>query len=192
MPVLAKNFLTQNSATSALRLNWSAEGSALVADALRRNQPLPTRVRLRVHGESMLPALWPGDEVEITNCSLADLRPGDIVLARREGRLFLHRFVAPYPPDGFVLRGDSMAAPDPGFPAEALLGRLASGVDVSYPPRLSMLSRAVGILVCHCAPARRLALKLHSMRKAAARKFQQSEADDRTRAESVSTERQSL
>ena len=41
----------------------------------------------------MLPALWPGDVVEIASCSLEDVRPGEIVLARREGRLFLHRLV---------------------------------------------------------------------------------------------------
>jgi hypothetical protein len=192
MPVLAKNFLTQESTTSAMRADWSAEGCALVADALRRNPPFPARVRLRVHGESMLPALWPGDEVEIANCSLTDLRPGQIVLALREGRFFLHRFVAQRGPDNFVLRGDSMPNPDPVFPAEALLGGLVSSGGAFHRPRLTKLSRTVGVLLCHCAPARRLALKLHSMRKASRRKFQQSEADHLTTAEIVSTELQRL
>jgi len=116
-----KHSLMPENVASAQRSSWSAEGSALVADALRRSGHL----RLQVHGESMLPALWPGDVVEIASCSLADVRPGEIVLARREGRLFLHRFVAPCTPDGFLLRGDSMPNPDPLFPSEALLGRLA-------------------------------------------------------------------
>src|SRR6202163_1814360 len=100
----------------APRSSWSAERSALVADALRR---FGQSVRLRVHGESMLPALWPGDVVEIAGCSLEDVRPGEIVLARRDGRLFLHRLVGrfdgPSTPNGFLLRGDSMPAPDPQF-----------------------------------------------------------------------------
>ena len=82
-------------------------------------------LRLRVHGESMLPTLWPGDLVEIANCSPEELRTGEIVLAMREGRFFLHRLVAPCTSNGFLLRGDSMPGPDPLFPPEALVGRIS-------------------------------------------------------------------
>src|SRR5258708_40141805 len=121
MSTREKNLLTL---PDTMRSSWSAEGSALVAESLRASGCS----RLRVHGESMLPALWPGDVVEIASCSLEDVRPGEIVLARREGRLFLHRLVGrfngPGTPNGFLLRGDSMPGPDPQFPTEALLGRL--------------------------------------------------------------------
>ena len=179
-----KNFLTLPDTT---RSSWSAEGSALVADALRRSGRLRQSVRLRVHGESMLPALWPGDVVEIASCSLEDVRPGEIVLARREDRLFLHRLVGRRndhgTPNGFLLRGDSMPGPDPQFATEALLGRLVQLVDESADegraaaptrPGFGLKwfgvkgSRALGLLFCHCGVARRLALKLHS-RKASAR-----------------------
>jgi hypothetical protein len=175
-------------------LSWSAERSALVADVLLRGGRLRQSVRLRVHGESMLPALWPGDVVEIAGCSLEDVRPGEIVLARREGRLFLHRLVGrflvgrsndPSTPNGFRLRGDSMPGPDPQFPSEALLGRLVQKVDESADEGRSSApvgrpgfrakffgvkwSRGLGMLFCHCGVARRLALKLHSRRKAPAR-----------------------
>jgi len=140
----------------------------------------------------MLPALWPGDVVEIASCSLEDVLPGDIVLARREGRLFLHRLLGrlsgPCTPNGFLLRGDSMPGPDPQFPAEALLGRLVQKVDEARAVcpvalrrsfRAKWLgvkwSRALGILLCHCGVARRLALKLHSRRKA--RELRNSDAD---------------
>jgi len=184
-----KHSLMPENVASAQRSSWSAEGSALVADALRRSGHL----RLQVHGESMLPALWPGDVVEIASCSLADVRPGEIVLARREGRLFLHRFAARCTPDGFLLRGDSMPNPDPLFPSEALLGRLARRADegraVSAPalrlgsgatwPGAEWLgakwSRAVGLLLCHCSVARRLALKLHSRWKTSRRESRNSE-----------------
>jgi len=169
--------------TSAARLSWSAERSALVADVLRRSDHLH-QVRLRVHGESMLPTLWPGDVVEIASCSLEDVRPGEIVLARREGRLFLHRLIAPCTPNGFLLRGDSVPGPDPLFPPEALLGRLvcsategrAGSVPALRPGFGAKWSRAVGMLFCHCSVARRLALKLHSRRQASARQFRDPES----------------
>ncbi len=215
MPVLAQNFVTLGNDASAAHSSWSAERSALVADALRRSGQL--HVRLRVYGESMLPALWPGDVVEIESCSLEDVWPGEIVLARREGRLFLHRFVAFCPPNGFLLRGDSMPGLDPQYPHESLLGRLVRRIQC--PPALQRASdfdevavslkqdpdtkrysdtkrgfaaactaalrldfgarwlgvkwsRALGMVFCHCGVARRLALKLHSHGKGAARELQ--------------------
>jgi hypothetical protein len=145
-------------------------------------------LRVRVHGESMLPTLWPGTVVEIASCSLEDVHPGEIVLARREGRLFLHRLVAPCTTNGFLLRGDSMPGSDPQFPPEALLGRLVRITDegrVVSAPALRpgfdakwfgvRWSRAVGMLLCHCGVARRLALKLHGRRRASAREFRNPE-----------------
>lgn len=144
--------------------------------------------RLRVHGESMLPALWPGDVVEIASCSPEDVRPGEIVLALRDGRLFLHRFVGRFndhrKPTGFLLCGDSMPGPDPQFPPGAMLGRLVRrvgeerGVAAVTQRRWFALkcSRALGMLLCHCALARRLALKLHSRRTGSARAWRFPEA----------------
>jgi hypothetical protein len=156
--------------------------SALVADVLRGNGHLRQSVRLRVHGESMLPALWPGDVVEIESCSLEDIQPGEIVLALRDGRLFLHRlvqrnFAASGEPDGFVLRGDSVPVPDPLFPAEALLGRLVrrAGEGRGDSGFSAKWSRVLGMIFCYCDVARRIALKLHS-RKAPVRDLQNSES----------------
>jgi Peptidase S24-like len=154
---------------STARLRWSAVGSALVADALRGRGSL----RLRVHGESMLPALWPGEVVEIEGCSPEEVRPGEIVLARRDGRLFLHRLVAPCAANGFRLRGDSMPGADPPYPPKALLGRLVRHTDVKW-------SRAVGMLLCHCGPARSLALKLYRWRASAIEFRNRERAADRT------------
>src|SRR5882762_5084060 len=169
--------------------SWSAERSALVADVLLRSGRLRQSVRLRVHGESMLPALWPDDVVEIASCSPEDARPGEIVLALRGGRLFLHRFLAPCEPSGFLLRGDSMPGPDPRFPPGAMLGRLVQKVDEGRAVRPAAprpgsrakwlgvkWSRALGALFCHCGLARRLALKLHSRRSTSARALRFPEA----------------
>ena len=180
MSPLEKNFLTL---PDTMRSSWSAEGSALVAESLRASGCS----RLRVRGESMLPALWPGDVVEIASCSPEDVRPGEIVLALRDGRLFLHRFLAPCKPSGFLLRGDSMPGPDPRFPPGAMLGRLVRRVgeergvaEVTQRRWFAVKrSRALGALFCHCGMARRLALKLHSRRTASARarRFPEAAAD---------------
>src|SRR5882672_10878974 len=107
----------------AVSISLSPQRESLAAEALRRSG----RLRLQVRGESMLPAVWPGDVVEIIACSLIDMRRGEIVLAHREGRFFLHRFMASKP-DGFSTRGDSMPAPDLDFPSDALLGKLTQVV----------------------------------------------------------------
>jgi hypothetical protein len=132
------------------------ERSSLAADSLRASG----RLRLCVRGESMLPSLWPREVVEISHCSVDDARPGEIVLALRDGRFFLHRFVGRSRSGGFLLRGDSMPAPDPEFSGGELLGRV---VACSRP--LRRWSRAIGQLFCHCGAARRLALKLYSNRQ---------------------------
>ncbi len=194
---------------STTRLRWSAAGSALVADALRGRGSL----RLRVHGESMLPTLWPGEVVEIEGCPPEEVRPGEIVLARRDGRLFLHRLVAPCAPNGFRLRGDSMPGDDPPYPPGALLGKLVRRVQCPAPKGASDLEevavslkrypdtnrntnrsffaalalgygaqwfgvkwpRAVGMLLCHCGLARRLALKLYGCQETSVREFRNPE-----------------
>jgi signal peptidase I len=168
-----KNFLMPEITTSTARSSWSAERSAVAADALRRSGCL----RLQVHGESMLPALWPGDVVEIASCSAEDVRPGEIALALRNGRFFLHRFVARSQPTSFLLRGDSMPGSDPLFPLEALLGRLVRNADEAFRATWfdAKWSRALGLLLCHCSLARRLALKLHHLRKASAGEFRDRE-----------------
>lgn len=151
-----------------------AERSALVADVFRGGNGLGSRLRLRVFGESMLPALWPGHVVEIASCSIEDVRPGEIVLALRGGRLFLHRLVKSQA-NGFVLRGDSMPGPDPLYPAEALLGRLVNGTDSGTNRKQSFTAsawnRGLGLMFCHCSIFRRVALKFHRRRSASARQF---------------------
>ena len=155
---------------NALPESWNAERSALVAEVLRRGGH--DRVRGKIRGESMLPALWPGDVVEIESCSLDNVRPGDIVLAQRDERLVLHRLVACRRPTGFLLRGDCVPSPDPLLPPEALLGRLVSrGGDGQETPAGALRqwlgarwARALGVLFCYCGIARRLALKIHGWR----------------------------
>jgi hypothetical protein len=158
------------------RADTEAVRSALVAEILRGNSFIWSdslkSLRMRVYGESMLPALWPGDMVDIESCSVSELRAGEIVLACRNGRLFLHRFVEQCDLGSFLLCGDSMPGPDQRFPQEALLGRLVRRVNAGPDSLKSALrpgfaakcSRALGMLLCHWGVARRVALRLHNRR----------------------------
>ena len=185
MSVDEKNFLTLEDERDERRSRWSAIRSALVADVLRRSARSRVRqlVRAEIHGESMLPALWPGDVIEIESCSLEDVQAGEIVLAQRDDRLVIHRMVARSAQNYFLLRGDSVACPDPPFAFEALLGRLVRRSGEARPLAASALrpgfgakwSRAVGIVLCHSGWARRAALKVHSRRRASARGFRTAE-----------------
>jgi hypothetical protein len=189
MSALEENFLTLEDPARAPLSTWSAVRSALVADVLRRSARLRVRqlVRGEIHGESMLPTFWPGDVIEIESCSLEDVQAGEIVLAQRDDRLVVHRLIARCTQNNFLLRGDSVAFPDPPLPSEALLGRLVRrangrvnegrGLTASAlrPRFAAKWSRAVGMVLCHWGLARRVALKVHSRRKASARGFRTAE-----------------
>jgi len=147
---------------------WNQERIALAAEVLRDSGSL----RLRVRGESMLPALWPGDLAEIQSCTVQQVSPGEIVLALREGRFFLHRLLALRPPNGFLLRGDSMPGADPEFSDYELVGKLVRRQGNIRSLAASRWSRAIGYLFCYCGPARRAALKLYSQRERRSRAYQ--------------------
>ena len=164
MSAREENFLMLLTPMNAWRQSWNTQRSALAADALHSSG----RLRLQVRGESMLPSVWPGDRVEIADCQLEDVHPGEIVLALRGDHLFLHRLLAHRGEDGFLLRGDSMPAPDPIFPSTAFQGRLIgierAGRTIPLSVRLQPWSRALGVLFCYSGIARRLALKVHRWR----------------------------
>jgi signal peptidase I len=157
MQFVAKDFLTLDvdGTPNDSSATWETERLLVAGELATESLRASGRLRLRVRGESMLPTLWPGDVVEIARCSVEDVRPGEIVLALRDGRFFLHRFVGRSQQSGFLLRGDSMPAADPEFSREALLGRVAD----SRP--LSLWSFVIGRLFSYCGPVLRLGLKLH-------------------------------
>lgn len=83
-------------------------------------------LRLKVNGWSMIPTIWPGDVLIIRKYDRLEIHAGDIVLYRREGRLFVHRVIAANG-DGHqfvVTRGDSMPESDPPLPGRDLLGKV--------------------------------------------------------------------
>jgi uncharacterized repeat protein (TIGR01451 family) len=82
-------------------------------------------VRFRVNGESMRPNLADGDTVIVVPAVAADLRCGDVVLARNEDGLVVHRLLATDPHSGTVaIQSDTGFAPDP--PPARIFGKVVS------------------------------------------------------------------
>lgn len=83
--------------------------------------------RLAVTGTSMLPAIWPGDVLEVRRQGVGDAQRGDVVLFLRDGRLVAHRVVERLDREGgnlLVTRGDRQRATDPPISNEELMGRV--------------------------------------------------------------------
>jgi signal peptidase I len=96
---------------------------ALFADALRRFG----RVRLRASGRSMLPAIEPGDLLEVEYADPERIHVGDIILYDAGGRLLAHRVVTKIVDREtvrLVARGDSHWWADPSIDASRVLGRV--------------------------------------------------------------------
>lgn len=99
--------------------------SALAAELVRKHGKL----RLRVVGLSMLPAVWPGDIVTVERKLPAQLLPGELLLVECQGSLRLHRLIKSSFARGhnrLITRGDSLTADDPGVLPDQVLGVAAS------------------------------------------------------------------
>jgi hypothetical protein len=172
LSVLDQDFLKVSSEADTSAANWHEVRASLVAEVLRRpvdsTHPVPRRLFGEVCGESMLPALWPGDIVAIEPCIPQALRMGEIVLAAWGSHLVLHRLMTPFSAQGFCLRGDCVDASDPPYPADALLGRVVGVVQgnrtvsrFSIRPGLgAKAAQAIGYVLCRWSFARRAALRL--------------------------------
>lgn len=113
---------------------------ALAREALERGH----RVRLRIHGRSMAPALRSGQRIEIRP-GAEQLRRGEVVACAQGKRLVVHRVVAVRGDGVVVTRGDGRNLADPpNLPAD-VLGRvvLADGRPVPRARRLRRLLRAI-------------------------------------------------
>jgi hypothetical protein len=96
---------------------------ALFADALHRFG----RVHLRAAGRSMLPAIAPGDILDIEYAAPERIQVGDIILYDAGGRLLAHRVVTKIVDREavrLVARGDSHWWADPSIDASKVIGRV--------------------------------------------------------------------
>jgi len=124
-------------------------------------------LRLRLTGHSMLPAIWPGDTVEIEQRSFADIVPGDVVLYCRQRRLFAHRVLRVIDSkEGarLAVQGDALPEPDaPVFPAEVLgcVTEIVRSDQSIHPPAIPTLAtRCVARILRHSASFSRLLVHL--------------------------------
>ena len=98
----------------------SASGGELVAEMADRFG----KVCLKVTGASMIPAVWPGDVLTIHRCrDKAELKPGQIVLYKREGNLVAHRIIC-VRGDLLTTRGDSRQYDDPPIRESDIVGHV--------------------------------------------------------------------
>jgi|SRR3990170_3206064 len=104
------------------------------------------RVRLRVSGMSMAPAVRPGDLLSVERAAVDKIVPGEIVVFAREGRLIAHRAVGRTEGASgtcLITRGDRARRNDRPITGEELIGRV-TGIerDGNPVPARTRLSRA--------------------------------------------------
>jgi hypothetical protein len=118
MPVQSKELVSLLSEDPSRCVH--AAGCSLVAEVLA----VSGAVSLRVTGRSMLPSVWPGDVLFVRRRSVEQVVRGDILLFRRQGRLFAHRVVSVVADElgRLVVRGDGLPAADAPVLREEVLG----------------------------------------------------------------------
>lgn len=141
----------------------------LVADVVRD----AGRASLRVTGLSMLPAIRPGDVLSIerveTNRAGAnraganELRPGQIILYSRNGRLKAHRIVS-IRSEYVVTRGDRLLSCDVPVRSSEVIGRVASVRRNGHPVSLeqSFWQRLAALVLRHSECCTKIFLRLSS------------------------------
>ena len=124
-------------------------------------------LRLQVTGWSMLPTICPGDTLVLESAMAADISEGDIVLFRRDRRLFVHRALARTSHDQWLTRGDAMPYTDSPIGDNELLGRvlylIRNGRCVEPGKSLSLSQRALAALVRSSETAARVIVGIHGM-----------------------------
>jgi signal peptidase I len=80
-------------------------------------------VRFQARGFSMYPLIRDLDVVTVSPLPARDLRAGDVIAFRQpaSGALVLHRMLRAEP-DGFLVRGDNLPAPDGLVPPASVIG----------------------------------------------------------------------
>jgi signal peptidase I len=139
-------------------------GRELIAVSLRAGYD----VRVRVAGSSMVPALWPGDELMVRPLGTAEPARGDLLLFVRDGWLCTHRLIDRID-DGDVTRlitcGDAAVTCDPPQSSDQILGsvvlRFRNGHEV--PVVASRPRKILSLAIRQSDFLRRVVLKIHAL-----------------------------
>jgi hypothetical protein len=127
-------------------------------------------VRLRVTGRSMLPSIWPGDTLLVRRRTAGQLARGDIVLFRRNERLFAHRVVSAMEGAGarVVAKGDGLPGADAPISPDEVLGTVSGilrrGVWLEPRSRLEPLERLVAVILQRAPRVGSAAIRLQRLR----------------------------
>ncbi len=84
------------------------------------------RARFSAVGFSMLPLIPPGQMIEAVKCRLSELRPGDIVLAKKRDFFILHRLHSISQNGDFLTKGDNKTHYDAPLKYESIAGKIVS------------------------------------------------------------------
>ena len=161
---------------NATHHNANALGCELAGEVVRTFG----RVRVRVTGISMIPAVWPGDVLVVERRAAEKIQKGEIAVAEREGTLLAHRVVvvpttaAPgfnpsfaRPTSSVITRGDSQLFPDEPLHADELLGTVVlieRGTRARQPRRaLGIAARGLAAIARRSTTAARFFVRLHSI-----------------------------
>jgi signal peptidase I len=136
---------------------FQAAGCDLLADVVRS----AGSATLKVTGQSMLPAIRPGDLLTVQRHSPQGLQPGQIILIQRNQKLTAHRVVRVCG-EQLVTRGDSVPSLDPPIPASEVVGVVTAIHRNGRPIGLgfSLWKRAVAFVLRHSEWCTRLYLSL--------------------------------
>lgn len=130
----------------AIEAHLRAACCDLVLDALR----ISGKVKIKVNGASMLPAIWPGDLVSIRRCVPSELKSGSVIAFRQNRRLIIHRLID-RTGDSIVTRGDAL----PRFDADVHDSDVLGCVDTvmrngrCVDPHRSPWQKAVAFILRH-------------------------------------------
>jgi hypothetical protein len=87
------------------------------------------QAKLAVTGTSMMPAIRPGDILEVHRQGMETILPGDVVLFMRNSGFAAHRVLEKMQglrQSLLITRGDALRVPDPPVSPEELLGRVTA------------------------------------------------------------------
>lgn len=86
------------------------------------------RIQLSAIGFSMLPLIHPGQRIEVVSSPVSEIKPGDIVLVKKNNSFILHRVHA-VPRNGstlFITKGDNTDRYDEPVSPESITGKVIS------------------------------------------------------------------
>ncbi len=148
------------------------DGSAVKCELAAEVLRLFGTFRFAATGWSMLPSIWPGETSVVERIEPEQVRIGELVLVRREGRLCAHRVIGTAGDSRnpqWITQGDALPVPDHPVAGNELLGRVAyvirAGKCVAVPTELSVPAKVVAKIVRSFFAASAL-VYLHSLVRA--------------------------